>query len=132
MSPKCWPPNSIPRRCEDLTRPEAIVHAHRKMCDGTHDMADNQRLSGEDCIVQEFLAPLSCACPGAFGLQDDCALIHPEPGTELVVKTDPVIAGIHFLPDERPSTVAWKALAVNVSDLVAKGALPQVYVMALA
>ncbi len=43
-------------------------------------------------------------------------------GAELVVTTDAVIAGVHFFPDEEPSAIAWKALAVNVSDLVAKGA----------
>ncbi|MGH6814567.1 MAG: thiamine-phosphate kinase, partial [Hyphomicrobiaceae bacterium] len=88
--------------------------------------------SGEDSIVQEFLAPLTRGYPGAFGLRDDCALIAPEPGTELVLKTDPVVAGVHFLPSEAPSVVAWKALAVNVSDLIAKGAVPKFYLMALA
>ena len=36
-----------------------------------------------------------------------------------------------FLPDERPGAIAWKALAVNVSDLVAKGASPLAYLMSL-
>ena len=60
--------------------------------------------------------------PGAFGLKDDCAVITPAPGTELVLKTDPVAEGVHFLPGDAPQDIAWKALAVNVSDLAAKGA----------
>ena len=68
---------------------------------------------------------------GAFGLKDDCALLTPEPGTELVLKTDPVAEGVHFLPGDAPQDIAWKALAVNVSDLAAKGAAPLGYLMAL-
>ena len=88
-------------------------------------------LSGEEAIIQSFLAPLAAGYPGAFGLRDDCAAITPTPGHDLVVKTDPVAAGVHFLPDDAPEDVAWKALAVNVSDLAAKGAVPRVYLMAL-
>ena len=58
-----------------------------------------------------------------------CSL--PAPGTELVLKTDPVVAGVHFFPDDDPADIAWKALAVNVSDLAAKGATPLIYLMAL-
>jgi thiamine-monophosphate kinase len=88
-------------------------------------------VAGEEAIIQGFLAPLAVGFPGAFGLQDDCALLTPEPGTELVLKTDPVAEGVHFLPDDGPGDVAWKALAVNVSDLAAKGAIPIGYLMAL-
>ncbi len=70
--------------------------------------------------------------PGAFGLRDDAALIAPEPGTDLVISTDPIIAGVHFIASDRADDIAWKALAVNVSDLVAKGAEPLAYTLALA
>lgn len=93
-------------------------------------MADDM-LHGEDSIIQEFLAPLAAGYPGAFGLKDDCATIAPPPGCELVVKTDPIVAGVHFLPDAAPEDIAWRALAVNVSDLAAKGAAPMAYLMAL-
>jgi thiamine-monophosphate kinase len=93
-------------------------------------MADDM-LHGEDNIIQEFLAPLAAGYPGAFGLKDDCATIVPPLGCELVVKTDPIVAGVHFLPDTAPEDIAWRALAVNVSDLAGKGATPIAYVMAL-
>ncbi|MEO8421849.1 MAG: thiamine-phosphate kinase, partial [Hyphomicrobium sp.] len=67
-----------------------------------------------------------------LGLKDDCALIAAPPGTELAVTTDSIIAGVHFFPDEDPGAVAWKALAVNVSDLIAKGATPLAYLMSIA
>lgn len=94
-------------------------------------MSGNDVSGGEEAIIQEFLAPLARGFPGAFGLEDDCALLTPEQGTELVLKTDPVRAGIHFFPDDPPADVAWKALAMNVSDLVAKGARPLAYLAAL-
>ena len=76
-------------------------------------MAIDERLNGEEAIIR-VLAPLARGAPGAFGLEDDCALIAPKPGTELVLKTDPVAEGVHFLADDAPEDIAWKALAVNV------------------
>jgi thiamine-monophosphate kinase len=94
------------------------------------DLPDAAR--GEEALIAEFWAPLSIGFDGAFDLKDDCALLAPPPGTELVVTTDAVIAGVHFFPDEDPGAVAWKALAVNVSDLIAKGAAPFAYLMSIA
>src|SRR5512145_1907018 len=90
----------------------------------------HDRLIGEEAIIA-LLAPLAEGHPGSFGLKDDCALLTPPPGTGLVLKTDPVAEGVHFLPGDAPEDIAWKALAVNVSDLAAKGAIPLAYLMAL-
>lgn len=88
-------------------------------------------LRGEESIIQEYLAPLAAGLPGAFGLTDDCAALSPRAGHDIVLKTDPVAEGVHFLADDDPADVGWKALAVNVSDLAAKGATPLAYLMAL-
>jgi len=93
-------------------------------------MAD--RISNETELIQTYLAPLTRGLPGAFGLRDDAALIVPDVDSDLVVTCDPIIASVHFLPSDRPSCIAWKALAVNVSDLAAKGAVPRAYILALA
>ncbi|MBA2127493.1 thiamine-phosphate kinase [Hyphomicrobium methylovorum] len=90
------------------------------------------RVENETDLIQTYLAPLAQPMPGAFGLRDDAALIANEPGSDLVVSTDPIIAGVHFLPTDAPADVAWKALAVNVSDVVAKGADPIAYLLTLA
>ena len=90
------------------------------------------RISSESELIQTYLLPLAAGAPGAFGLNDDAALIETEPAFDLVVSTDPVIAGVHFFADDAPGDIAWKALAVNVSDLAAKGAEPVAYTMALA
>ena len=92
----------------------------------------SERITSETELIQTYLAPLAAGFPGAFGLMDDAALLVTEPGIDLVVSTDPVIAGVHFFADDAPRDIAWKAVAVNVSDLAAKGAEPFAYTLALA
>ncbi len=94
-------------------------------------MTSDTHVQGEEAIIQEFLAPLAAGFAGAYGLEDDCAAYTPTPAHDLVVKTDPIAAGIHFFADDAPEAIAWKALAVNVSDLAAKAAVPRAYLMAL-
>ena len=87
---------------------------------------------GEDATIARYFAPLTTGLPGAYGLKDDAASITPPAGHDLVVTTDALIAGVHFFPDDDPADIAWKALAVNVSDLAAKAATPIAYSVALA
>lgn len=87
---------------------------------------------GEFEIIDRYFAPLAAETAGAFGLRDDAALLTPAEGDELVATADMIVEGVHFRPDDRPEDIAWKALAVNVSDLVAKGAEPVVYLLSLA
>jgi thiamine-monophosphate kinase len=61
--------------------------------------------------------------PGARGLLDDAAILEVG-GATLVITHDMIAAGVHFLPDDPPADVAWKLVAVNLSDLAAKGARP--------
>lgn len=91
----------------------------------------HEPIRSEDDFIREYLAPLSRGFAGSQMLADDCAILPPEPGADFVLKTDPVAEGVHFLPGTAPADVAWKALAVNVSDLAAKGAEPRAYLMAL-
>lgn len=57
--------------------------------------------------------------PGALGLADDAARLG-----DLVLTTDMIVEGVHFLAGDPPADVAWKLVAVNLSDLAAKGAVP--------
>jgi thiamine-monophosphate kinase len=63
------------------------------------------------------------ATPAARGLRDDVAVLQVG-GTTLVLTHDMLVEGVHFLPSDPPEDVAWKLLAVNLSDLAAKGARP--------
>ncbi len=91
----------------------------------------SDRVKSEAELIQTFLAPLAGGFAGAFGLTDDCALLPVPAGEELVLTTDAVAAGVHFLEDDTPEDIAWKALAINISDLAAKGARPICYLMSL-
>jgi thiamine-monophosphate kinase len=88
-------------------------------------------LPGEFELVECYFRPLARAFPGAFGLNDDAAVIAPLPDHELVAKTDAIVAGVHFLPGDPADLVARKALRVNLSDLAAKGAVPRAYMLDL-
>jgi thiamine-monophosphate kinase len=88
-------------------------------------------ISGEDRLIARFFAPLATH-PGALGLTDDAAVITPPPGCDLVLKTDAIIGGVHFFPDDAAGAVASKALRVNLSDLAAKGARPLGFLLSLA
>src|SRR5882724_8606661 len=94
-------------------------------------MTDRQRnLSGEDSLIARYFRPLATD-PGAFNLGDDAAILKAS-GDDIVVTTDAIVEGVHFLSDDPPDTVARKALRVNLSDLAAKGATPAGFVLTLA
>jgi len=86
--------------------------------------------SGEDSLIARYFKPLATD-PGAFNLGDDAAILKAS-GDDIVVTTDAIVEGVHFLPDDPPDTVARKALRVNLSDLAAKGATPAGFVLTLA
>jgi len=89
-----------------------------------------QPISGEDALIARYFKPLATD-PGAFNLGDDAAVLKPS-GDDIVVTTDAIVEGVHFLADDPPDTVARKALRVNLSDLAAKGATPAGFVLTLA
>jgi len=86
--------------------------------------------SGEDSLIARYFRPLA-QTPGAFNLIDDAAVLDAE-GQDIVVTTDAIVEGVHFLPDDPPDSIARKALRVNLSDLAAKGATPAGFVLTLA
>jgi len=88
-------------------------------------------LPPETALIARYLAPLAQGFPGAYGLLDDVAVINPAPGSDLVVKTDAIVGGIDFPPEEPADLVARKAVRVNLSDLASKGATPRAYLLDL-
>ena len=80
-------------------------------------------------IARHFTRPVKRA---RLGVGDDCALLAPTPGHEMAVSTDMLVAGTHFFVGTDPRRLGHKALAVNLSDLAAMGALPRYATLALA
>jgi thiamine-monophosphate kinase len=86
-------------------------------------------MAAEFDIIARYFAPL--AGPAGLGLLDDAALLQLPPGHELVITTDAIVADVHFFNDDPAEAIGHKALAVNLSDLAAKGAEPLGFVMSL-
>ena len=89
-------------------------------------------MRGEFELIRKYFAPLASGEAGALGLTDDAALLSPPAGRDLVLTTDAMIEGVHFLPDQPPGLVARKLLRVNLSDLAAMGAVPLGYLVTAA
>lgn len=82
--------------------------------------------------IARYFRPLTQGVAGCAALQDDGAVISIPDGRELVVTSDTLNAGVHFLEGEDPANIAHKALRVNLSDLAAMGAEPLCYQLNLA
>ena len=68
-----------------------------------------------------------------LGIGDDCAILRPTPGSDLLVTTDMLMDGRHFrLAEDGPRAVGYKALAVNLSDIAAMAGVPRAAVVAVA
>lgn len=73
-------------------------------------------------VIRDLFAPHARSA-AARALIDDAAVLETQ--GKLVVTTDSIVEGVHFLATDPIETVAMKALRVNVSDIVAKGARPK-------
>jgi thiamine-monophosphate kinase len=98
------------------------------VCDGNQSM----RRRGKDSEAR-LIGRIRRALEGGarvgrelrMGIGDDAAILRVERGWELVVSTDNMIEGVHFLCERHPpESIGYKALARATSDLAAKGAMP--------
>jgi thiamine-monophosphate kinase len=89
---------------------------------------------GEDELIRRLIRLVPLDPSPLAGPGDDCAVIDPGPGSALLqlLKTDAMVAGIHFLPDSPPRAVGWKAAARVVSDFAAMGGRPERFLVTLA
>ena len=81
---------------------------------------------GEDRLLGRLLSGLSLAKEVVNGPGDDCAVMETrDHGDLLVLKTDCVVAGVHFLPTANALDVGWKAMMRPLSDFAATSAVPK-------
>jgi thiamine-monophosphate kinase len=81
---------------------------------------------GEQEIIRKLTSMLNGASDLIVGAGDDCAVARlPGGKTDQVLTTDPIISGVHFLPDEEPVRIGSKAAGRVLSDIAAMGAEPQ-------
>ncbi|MFC0820956.1 thiamine-phosphate kinase [Moraxella marmotae] len=86
----------------------------------------------EFALIQQHFANATLSHPDTvLGIGDDCAVSQPPAGCQLVSCMDTLVAGRHFLVDTPAYAIAYKAVAVNLSDLAAMGATPYAILLGL-
>jgi thiamine-monophosphate kinase len=79
----------------------------------------------ETGIIERFFRDLGAKRPDVLlGIGDDAALLEVSGGEALVLTTDSLVEGVHFLPGMNPEPLGTRSLAVNLSDIAAMGARP--------
>jgi len=65
------------------------------------------------------------------GIGDDGAVLTPTPSTQQIQVIDTLVEGVHFPAETSPSDIAYRAVAVNLSDIAAMGGRPRWMTLAL-
>ena len=87
---------------------------------------------GEDRLIAQLVAQLKSRSDVVVGPGDDCAVLKgPAQNRLLLLKTDCVVEGVHFRPDEKPTRIGWKAMMRTLSDFAAMSGLPHYAVVTL-
>jgi thiamine-monophosphate kinase len=67
------------------------------------------------------------------GIGDDCAILRPRAGEDLLVTTDFLLEGVHFQSQTHSAAdCGWKSLARGLSDIAAMGGTPRYAFVSLA
>ncbi len=90
--------------------------------------ASRRRRSGSGSVVLGGIGARITA-----GIGDDCAVLRPPPGHEILVTTDFTLEGIHFRREwHAPEVVGNRCLARGLSDIAAMGGEPLAAFLSLA
>lgn len=79
---------------------------------------------GEFDLIKRYFLRKSLQNDVLLSVGDDCAITSIPTGYQLAITTDTLVEGTHFLPSISPADLAYKSVAVNLSDLAAMGATP--------
>lgn len=90
-------------------------------------------MPGEFELIRRYFTPPLSSLPAAVltGVGDDCAVLRLPPACDLALSVDTQVAGVHFHHDAEPALIASRALRCAASDLVATGAEPLGFTLAL-
>lgn len=87
---------------------------------------------GEFELIDHYFKQAATQGRAVLGIGDDCALWRPSHGHDLALSCDMLVEGRHFYVGASPERLGHKALAVNLSDLAACGAVPRAFLLAMA
>lgn len=86
---------------------------------------------GEFDLIDKYFTWASKSKSVLLSIGDDGAVLQTKKDFQLVTSIDTLVSGVHFFKDTAAADIAYKALAVNLSDLAAMGALPKFYTLAI-
>lgn len=79
----------------------------------------------EFSLIEHFFKPFPIQRNDVLlGIGDDAACLQIPSDKNLLVSTDTLVSGVHFLPEWNPSDIAYRTVMVNVSDMAAMAAEP--------
>ena len=82
-------------------------------------------------IIRQYFTSKEYRTDVALGIGDDAAILNVPNGHQLVQSVDTLVAGVHFPTETSPQDIAYKSLAVNLSDMAAMGAEPAWFTLAI-
>ena len=82
-------------------------------------------------IIRRYFESKDLTVSVKLGIGDDGAIIHSDPGKNLVVATDTLVSGVHFPADSSACDIGYRSVVVNVSDIAAMGGKPEWMTLAL-
>ena len=82
-------------------------------------------------IIRRYFESKDLPLSVKLGVGDDGAIIHNDPGKNLVVATDTLVSGVHFPADSSACDIGYRSVVVNVSDIAAMGGKPEWMTLAL-
>lgn len=86
----------------------------------------------EFSIIDRYFARVGkTGANSLLGIGDDAAVVSVPSGYQLVVSMDTLVSGVHFAADTSAADIAYKSLAVNLSDLAAMAATPSWFLLSL-
>jgi len=88
---------------------------------------------GEDALIATLTRRLELGAKVRVGPGDDCAVLGaPRAIRWQLLKSEAVVEGVHFLSNDDPRRVGWKAFCRAVSDVAAMGGVPEHALVTLA
>jgi len=82
-------------------------------------------------LIQHYFVRANEAKGVITGIGDDGAVLRPDANLDLVAVIDTLVEGVHFPADLDAADIAFRAVAVNLSDIAAMGARPRWMTLAL-
>lgn len=82
-------------------------------------------------LIQQYFTWTHAPSEVRVSVGDDAAVLQVSPDEELMISVDTLVNGVHFPLNTPAHAIAYKALAVNLSDLAAMGATPRWFTLAL-